>query len=383
MLFAPKLPNVGTSIFATMSKLAEEEGALNLGQGFPDFDPPERLREAMAHYIAEGKNQYAPMSGVPALREQIARKLDRDYGCTISAEHELTITTGATEGIFDVIATVVSAGDEVLVMDPCYDSYAPAVKLQGGHCIHVPLLPGFALDFERIRSALTPRTRLVVINFPNNPTGAVLSAGDLAALAETLRNSNATLLSDEVYEHIVFDDRPCQSVLRHPELRQRSFVVGSFGKAYHNTGWKVGWVAAPAGMTDELRKVHQFVTFSTNTPAQWALARVLREEPEHLYQLRQFYQKKRDHFRQLLRPTGLRLLDVAGTYFQLVDYSKQSSLPDVDFAVRLTREAKVAVIPVSVFYENPPQQQLVRLCFAKSDRVLEQAAERLRDYLTR
>lgn len=382
--FPSKLSDVGTSIFATMSRLSEQHGALNLGQGFPDFDPPERLRQAMARFIESGKNQYAPMPGVPALREQIARKLARDYDANIDADQELTITTGATEGIFDVIATVVSPGDEVVVMDPCYDSYEPAVRLQGGRCVHVPLrTPGFQLDFERIAAAITPATRLLVVNFPNNPTGAVLGASDLNKLAEVLRDSQVMLLSDEVYEHIVFDGLSHQSVLRHPELRARSFCVGSFGKAYHNTGWKVGWVVAPKAFTAELRKVHQFVTFSTNTPAQWALAEVLAEAPQHLYDLAGFYQQKRDRFRALLAGTGLRLLDVAGTYFQLADYSEWSQVDDVMFAEQLTREAKVAVIPISVFYSAPPKQHLVRLCFAKSDAVLEQAAQRLRAYASR
>lgn len=384
MLFPSKLSNVGTSIFATMSRLSEQHGALNLGQGFPDFNPPDRLRQAMAHFIEEGRNQYAPMPGVPALRQQIARKLARDYGANVDPDQELTITDGATEGIFDVIATVVSPGDEVIVMDPCYDSYEPAVRLQGGRCVHVPLrTPGFHLDFERIAAALSPATRLLVINFPNNPTGSILTRADLDALAEVLRDTHVMVLSDEVYEHIVFDGASHQSVLRHPELRARAFSVGSFGKAYHNTGWKVGWVAAPKSATAELRKVHQFVTFSTNTPAQWALARALDEAPEHLYELAGFYQEKRDRFRSLLSGTGLRLLDVAGTYFQLADYSELSKDGDVAFAEQLTREAKVAVIPISVFYSAPPKQHLVRLCFAKSDAVLEQAAHRLRAYAAR
>ncbi len=384
MHFTSKLNNVGTSIFATMSRLAEEHGALNLGQGFPDFDPPERLRQAMSHFIAEGKNQYAPMAGVPLLRERIAAKLNRDYGCHIDPESELTVTTGATEGIFDVIATVVSPGDEVIVMDPCYDSYEPAVRLQGGRCVHVPLrTPGFKLDFERIAAALGPKTRLLVINFPNNPTGSVLTSQDLDDLATVLRDKPVSVLSDEVYEHIVFDGVAHQSALRHAELRERTFAVGSFGKAYHNTGWKVGWVAAPKPLTDELRKVHQFVTFSTNTPAQWALAQVLHEAPDHLYQLSDFYRAKRDRLRSLLSGTPLRLLDVAGTYFQLVDYSGVATCADTAFAEALTRDAKVAVIPVSVFYASPPGQHLVRLCFAKSDAVLDQAAERLARYIGR
>lgn len=381
MNFPSKLNNIGTSIFATMSRLAERHGALNLGQGFPDFDPPENLRAHLAHFVEQGKNQYAPTAGVAELREQLAIKLRADYGCHLDPDSELTITSGATEAIFDVIAAVVAPGDEVIVLDPCYDSYEPAVRLQGGSCVHVPLRwPGFGIDFARVKQAISPRTRLLVINFPNNPTGAVLSRGDLDDLSELLRDTRVLLLSDEVYEHIVFDGQTHQSVLRHPELRERSFSVGSFGKAYHNTGWKVGWVAAPPAFTEEVRKVHQFVTFSTNTPAQWALARTLVEDPNYVRRLPAFYQRKRDHFRSLLANTRFQLLDVAGTYFQLVDYSELSQASDVEFAERLTREAKVAVIPVSVFYGAPPSQHLVRLCFAKTDAVLEQAAARLTRY---
>jgi methionine aminotransferase len=256
------------------------------------------------------------------------------------------------------------------------------VRLQGGSCIHVPLCwPGFGIDFAQVKSNVSPRTRLLIINFPNNPTGAILTRQDLDALAEILRDTHVLLMSDEVYEHIVFDGQTHQSVLSHPELRERSFAVGSFGKAYHNTGWKVGWVAASPAFTDEVRKVHQFVTFSTNTPAQWALARTLAEDPDHVRQLSAFYQVKRDHFRSLLANTPARLLDVAGTYFQLVDYSEFSRASDVEFAEQLTRGAKVAAIPVSVFYAAPPSQHLVRFCFAKTDAVLEEAAARLIRYM--
>jgi methionine transaminase len=377
-----KLSGVGASIFTTMSRLAEEHGALNLGQGFPDFDPPEALRQALCRHTNTGKNQYAPMAGVPALREQIALKLERDYHCNLSPESEITVVSGATEGIFAVIAATVSAGDEVIVFDPCYDSYEPAVTLQGGRCIHIPLRsPGFGIDFDRLSEALSSRTRLVVINFPNNPTGAISTRDDLDTLARLLRDTDVLVLSDEVYEHIVFDGRRHASVLGHPELSARSFAVGSFGKAYHSTGWKVGWVAAPETLSTEVRKVHQFLTFSTSTPAQWALADALRDAPQHLQELAPFYESKRDLFRQLLRDTPFELLEVAGTYFQLVDYGQLSSEPDVEFAKRLTVEAKVAVIPVSVFYQVPPHQRLVRLCFAKSDAVLKEAASRLSDYL--
>jgi methionine transaminase len=382
MALQSKLPRVGTSIFTVMSRLAEDEGALNLGQGFPDFDPPPELREALCRHTNSGRNQYAPMAGVPALREQIAVKIKRDYARQVDADSEITIVSGATEGIFAVIAAVVGQDDQVILFDPCYDSYAPAVSLQGGRCIHIPLCePGFGIDFDRLRSAINSRTRLVIINFPNNPTGAVLKYADLETLATILRDTDILLMSDEVYEHIVFDGYTHQSVLRHAELMERSFVVGSFGKAYHSTGWKVGWVVAPSAMTTEVRKVHQFLTFSTSTPAQWALADVLQQAPAHLTTLASFYQSKRDTFRSLLDGSGLRLLDVAGTYFQLVDYGHISLESDVTFAQRLTVEAKVAVIPISTFYQVAPRQHLVRLCFAKSEAVLRDAAHRLTVYL--
>jgi methionine aminotransferase len=372
-----KLSDVGTTIFTVMSRLAEEHGAVNLGQGFPDFDPPEILLRALDRHAREGKNQYAPMAGVPRLRGLIAQKLERDYAARVDPEHEITITSGATEGIFDAIAAVVEAGDEVIVLDPCYDSYEPAVTLQGARAVHVPLGADFTPDFERIRAAIGPRTRLLILNFPHNPSGSVLAAEHLGRLAETVRGSGVSLLSDEVYEHIVFDGKPQQSLLRHPELYARSFVVGSFGKAFHATGWKVGWVSAPSHLTGELRKVHQFVTFATSTPAQYACADMLEQAPQHLRELSAFYQAKRDLFRELIAPSRFRLLPVSGTYFQLADYSALSSEDDSSFAVRLTTEARVAAIPVSALSKTGAGSKLVRFCFAKSRETLELAAERL------
>jgi methionine aminotransferase len=360
-----------------MSRLAEQAGALNLGQGFPDFEPPPALAEALARHVKAGKNQYAPMSGVPRLKEQVAKKLARDYGGAIDPDSELTITDGATEGLFDAITTVVRPGDEVIVFDPCYDSYEPAALLSGGRVVHVPLDSSFHIDWQRLADALSPRTRLIILNFPNNPSGALLSPADLDQLAGITRDTRAFLLSDEVYEHIVFDGEQHQSLLRHAELRQRCFVVGSFGKAFHTTGWKVGWVVAPAALTAELRKVHQFVTFSTSTPAQHAFADVLDEHAELLTALPRFYQEKRDRFRRLLAPSLFRLLPVAGTYFQLADYSALSDEPDLAFARRLTTEAGVAVIPVSPFYSAAPEQRIIRFCFAKNDATLDHAATRL------
>ncbi|HEV8551029.1 MAG TPA: methionine aminotransferase [Polyangiaceae bacterium] len=374
-----KLPGVGTTIFTVMSRLAGEHGAVNLGQGFPDFEPPERLKAALARHVASGKNQYAPMAGVPALRERIALDLERFYGRRVDPETELTVTSGATEAIFDAIAAVVRPGDEVIVLDPAYDSYEPAVLLQGGRAVHLPLAwPSFAVDWQRLADAVSERTRLLILNFPHNPSGAVLEAEDLATLAEILRPTRALLLSDEVYEHIIFDGREHQSVLRNDELYARSFAVSSFGKSYHATGWKVGWAAAPPVLTNELRKVHQFVTFSTATAEQHALAEVLGEDPGHLNALGSFYQAKRDRFRELLRDVPFTLLPVAGAYFQLAEYSELSREDDLSFCRRLTTEIGVAAIPLSPFYAEPPAQRVVRFCFCKREATLDAAAERLR-----
>lgn len=372
-----KLPDVGTTIFTVMSKLAEQTGALNLGQGFPDFEPPAAFAEALHRHVKAGRNQYAPMAGVPRLSAAIARKLHEDYGVELDPETSITITDGATEGLFDTITTLVRPGDEVIVFDPCYDSYEPAALLSGGKVIHVPLRSDYGIDWQRLEDALSPRTRLVVINFPHNPSGAVLAPGDLEILSGLLEKTSAFLLSDEVYEHIVFDGREHQSVLRHAMLRERSFVVSSFGKAFHTTGWKIGWVAAPPQLSAELRRVHQFVTFSTCTAAQHAFADLLEQHPELLAELPNFYQAKRDRFRRLLAPSRFRLLPVAGTYFQLADYSELSDEPDMAYARRLTIEAGVAVIPLSPFCRFPRSDRIIRFCFAKNDATLEHAAARL------
>jgi methionine aminotransferase len=373
-----KLPAVGTTIFTVMSRLAEEHGAVNLGQGFPDFEPPAALTAALARHVAAGKNQYAPMAGVPALRTRIAAELERSYGRNVDPESELTVTSGATEAIFDAIAAVVRPGDEVLVLDPAYDSYEPSVSLQGGRCVHVPLLaPSFAVDWQRVADAVNPRTRLLILNFPHNPSGAVLAPSDLETLAAILRDTDVLVLSDEVYEHIVFDGRAHQSILRHEELFARGFAVGSFGKSFHATGWKIGWAAAPPRLTGELRKVHQFVTFASSTPAQHALADVLAEDPAHLRGLGAFYQQKRDQFRAALAGVAFELLPVAGAYFQLADYSALSRDDDLTFARKLTTEFGVAAIPLSPFYAEPPDQHLVRFCFCKKSETLDAAAARL------
>ena len=379
MQIETKLPKVGTTIFTVMSQLALEHKAVNLGQGFPDFDGPQALRDALAAAMNAGRNQYAPMTGVPALREQIARKTERLYGRKVNPDTEVTVTSGATEALFAAIAAVVRAGDEVIVLDPCYDSYEPAIELNGGRAVHVPLDPrDFSPDWQRIEDAITPKTRMILINTPHNPCGSVFGAADLDRLAELVRGSEILVLSDEVYEHIVFDGAPHQSVLRHAELAERSFVVSSFGKTYHTTGWKVGYCVAPRALSAEFRKVHQYLTFCTFTPAQWALAEVLEADPQHYLDLPAFYQAKRDHFRALLARSKFRLRPVGGSYFQIVDYSALSDADDLAFCEWLVKEGGVAAIPLSSFYDEPPPgQRLVRLCFAKSEALLEEAAQRL------
>jgi methionine aminotransferase len=379
-MITSKLPNVGTTIFTSMSQLAAETGAINLSQGFPDFNGPQDLLDAVGRHVANGHNQYAPMSGLPALRQQVAAKIARSYGVSVDADLEVTITPGATQGIFCAIQAVIRTGDEVIIFDPCYDSYAPSVELAGGRCVHLQLgLQDFSLDLERIKAALSPRTRMIVLNTPHNPSGALVSREELDQLAELIRGRDIYLLSDEVYEHLVFDDVPHVSVLAHEELYARAFVVSSFGKTYHVTGWKTGYVVAPPALTAELRKVHQYVSFCGVTPLQYALADFMAEHPEHVDALPAFYQAKRDLFCQLLAPSRFSFSPSAGTYFQLVDYSLiRPDLDDVAMSEWMTREHGVASIPISVFYRNPPQgQRLVRLCFAKREETLQRAAEKL------
>ncbi|HKT28705.1 pyridoxal phosphate-dependent aminotransferase [Dyella sp.] len=378
MTIETKLPKVGTTIFSVMSHLALQHKAANLGQGFPDFEPPQALRDAVSRAMANGLNQYAPGIGTAALREQIAIKTERLYGHKVSADSDITVTSGATEALFAAIAAVVRAGEEVIVFDPAYDSYEPAIELQGARAVHIPLtVPSFSIDWQRVRDAITPRTRMILINSPHNPSGAVLSAQDLDELAAIVRDTPIVVLSDEVYEHIVYDGAEHQSVLRHQELAARSIVVSSFGKTYHCTGWKVGYAVAPAKLSAEFRKVHQYLTFCTFHPAQVAFAEFLASTPEHYLELPAFYQAKRDRFRHLLASSRLKLLDVPGGYFQLVDYSAIRNEDDVAFCEWLVKEGGVAAIPLTPFYEKAPGTRLVRLCFAKSDATMEAAAERL------
>ena len=375
-----KLPKVGTTIFTVMSQLAAEHGAVNLGQGFPDFPVPGRLVDALDRAMRAGHNQYAMMTGIPALRQAIADKTERMYGWKPNADSEITVTSGATEAIFDAIHAVVRAGEEVIVLDPCYDCYEPAIDLAGAKAVHVPLDPAtFAPDWNAVRAAITPKTRMLMINSPHNPSGAMLSEADMREVAAILDGTGIVLLSDEVYEHIVFDGARHESALRYPELRERAFVISSFGKTYHCTGWKIGYCIAPPALSAEFRKVHQYNVFCTFNPAQHAFAEMIREEPEHYEQLGAFYEAKRDRFREQLLATKLKPLPVPGGYFQLVDYSAVSDLDDLAFCRWLTIEKGVTAIPLSPFYETPPAgQRLVRLCFAKNEATLDAAIERLR-----
>ena len=380
-LLESKLPRVGTTIFTVMSRLAAEHGAINLSQGFPDFDPPPRLVELVAEHMRGGANQYAPMAGLLSLRSAIAAKVRDYYARAVDIEAEITVTSGATEALFCAIQACVHAGDEVIVLDPAYDSYEPGIALAGGQAVHVPLRrPDFAVDWQAVRDAITPRTRLLIVNSPHNPSGAAFDAADLAGMADALRGSRVLVLADEVYEHMLFDGRCHHSVLTHAELADRSFVVSSFGKTCHATGWKVGYCIAPGPLMQEFRKVHQFVQFAVATPLQAAIADFIVACPAHARELPAFYQQKRDHFANLLGQTQFRFKPAPGTYFQLADYSAISDLPDVDFSRYLTIEKGVAAIPVSVFSSQPPAgERIVRFCFAKHATTLEAAADRLRN----
>jgi methionine aminotransferase len=372
-----RLPSVGTTIFTVMSALAQQHNAVNLGQGFPDFDCDPLLLDAVNSAMRSGQNQYPPMAGVPALREAVAGKIEALYGHRYDPASEITITAGATQAILTIILAIVHPGDEVIVLDPCYDSYEPNIELAGGVAVHVPLTPGsFEPDFTRILAAITKRTRAIVINTPHNPSATVWSAAHMQRLAEILRETDIIVIADEVYEHMVFDGQLHQSAARFPELAQRSFVVSSFGKTYHVTGWKVGYVAAPAALTAEFRKVHQFNVFTVNTPMQHGLAAFMVDAAHHLG-LPTFYQRKRDLFRDGLARTRLRVLPTQGSYFQCVDYSAVSGLGEDAFCRWLTAEVGVAAIPLSAFYKTGFDQRIARFCFAKKDETLQLALERL------
>ncbi|MVW71548.1 pyridoxal phosphate-dependent aminotransferase [Bordetella sp. 15P40C-2] len=382
-----KLPDVGTTIFTVMSRLAIEHQAINLGQGFPDFDPDPRLCELVTKAMAAGHNQYPYMPGVAALREAIAEKIRGLYGHAYDPETEITVTSGATEALMATVLAAVNSGDEVVVIEPCYDSYLPAIRLAGGTAVPVPLRaptaqdPYYRIDWQRVRDAITSRTRLLMLNFPHNPTGAVLEESDLDALESIVRDTGVLLLSDEVYEHIVFDGKPHASLSRRPLLAEHAFVISSFGKTYHATGWKMGYCCAPRQLSAELRKVHQFMVFTVSTPMQVALAEYMRD-PKPYMELPAFYQAKRERLAEGLRQTRFKPLPSPGTFFMLADYSAISSQSEAEFAKWLTMEHGVTVIPVSAFYQRPDEEAsnhgLVRFCFAKKDGTLDQAIERLR-----
>ena len=377
-----KLPDVGTTIFTVMSQLAVETGAINLSQGFPSFEPPADLVERINWHLHNGANQYAPMTGIPELRAAIAEKTLRLQGRELDADSEVTVCTGATEGLFSAITAIVRRGDEVIILDPAYDSYEPAVHLAGGIARHVPLMiddngHDFHPDWQQLHDAVNRKTRLIILNFPHNPTGAVLTEDDLGRLADLVRDTDCFLLSDEVYEHIVFDGEPHRSLLSHDELWERSVVISSFGKTLHATGWKLGYCAAPPDLSAEFRKVHQFTTFAVSTPMQHGVADFLKSNPEFCDGLPAFYQRKRDRFCDLLSGSQFRLRPTRSTFFQVLDYGEISDEPDEILAKRWTRELGVASIPLSVFCESPFTGTRLRFCFAKDDATLEQAAERM------
>ena len=372
-----RLPNVGTTIFTVMSALATECSAVNLGQGFPDFEGDPRLVQAVTQAMEQGLNQYPPMTGVPALRQAIAQKIEALYGHRYDAERDITVTAGATQAILTAILAIVHPGDEVIVLEPCYDSYVPNIELAGGVVVRVPLTPGtFRPDFDKIAAALSPRTRALIINSPHNPSGMVWTREEMLQLQDLLDPTEVLLISDEVYEHMVYDGRAHESVARYPALAARAFIVSSFGKTYHVTGWKVGFVAAPTALSAEFRKVHQFNVFTVNTPVQHGLASYM-ADPQPYLQLPAFYAAKRDLFRTGLQQTRFRLLPGEGTYFQCVDISDVSDLNEADFCQWLTREIGVAAIPLSAFYGNGFDQRVVRFCFAKKDETLQLALQRL------
>jgi methionine transaminase len=372
-----KLPKQGTTIFTVMSGLAREHGAVNLSQGFPDFCIPHRLVELTHSFMKKGLNQYSPMQGVLALRERLAEKVEERYTASYDPEKEITITAGGTQAIFTAISAFINEGDEVIIFEPAYDCYVPAIEIHGGKPAYVQMnLSGELIDWEKVKRLINQRTRMIIINTPHNPSGRVMTAADMMKLQKLTENTDIIILSDEVYEHIIFDGMEHQSIARYPKLAERSIIVSSFGKTYHNTGWKIGHVLAPADLMNEFRKVHQFNVFSVNTPIQHALAEFLNEK-EHYLSLGSFYQAKRDRFIQLLEGSNFKIKPSEGTYFQLLDYSKITEEKDTDYAIRLTKEVGVASIPVSVFYHEKNTDKFLRFCFAKEDETLEKAAEKL------
>lgn len=372
-----KLPKTGTTIFSIMSALATEHGAINLAQGFPDFECSPKLVELVNHYMKAGYNQYAPMPGVMKLREKIAEKTQELYSATYNPETEITVTPGGTHALYAAISAFIGEGDEVIIIEPCYDSYLPAIHVNGGRAVFAELkYPTYKIDWDEVKKLVNYKTKMIIINTPHNPTGTTLSAQDMQRLEKIVKNSEIIVLSDEVYEHIIFDGVEHQSVARYPKLAERSIIVSSFGKTYHTTGWKMGYVLAPANLTTEFRKVHQFMCFSANTPVQYAIADYLEEKDAYM-QLSAFYQEKRDYFQQLVKGSKFKLMPCLGSYFQLLDYSKITKEKDTEYAVRLTKEFKIASIPTSVFYHKNIDNHVLRFCFAKQNDTLEKAAEKL------
>lgn len=378
MTISSRLPDVGTSIFTVMSRMAAENGAINLSQGFPDFAIDDKIIALVNEFMRAGYNQYAPMQGTPELRQIISKVLHRSFGCTVNPDTEITITSGATEAIYASITALVNAGDEVIILDPSYDSYDPAVRLSGGIPVHINLCyPSFSVDWDLVRSRINDRTRMIIINTPHNPTGAILSETDMRELEAIVLQHDILVLSDEAYERLIYDGEAHQSVLRFPGLATNSLTVFSFGKTFHATGWKIGYVVASPELTAEIRKTHQFIVFSVNTPVQLALAEYMKES-QHYESLGAFYQKKRDLFLSLMEGSSFRPLPSRGSYFQLMTYSDISSKSEVEMAEELTRKFKVAAIPVSVFYQDKTDNRLLRFCFAKKDETLEKACAILR-----
>jgi methionine aminotransferase len=377
MTFRSKLPDIGTTIFTVMSKMATDHNAINLSQGFPGFGADPVLLDLVTKYMRLGHNQYAPMSGVPALRERVAEKTKRLYGIDYDADEEVTIVSGATEAIFSAITAVVSTGDEVILLEPAYDSYAPAILLNGGIPIYIPLrMPDFSVDWEAVQKAINPKTKLILVNTPHNPTGYVWTQNDVNQLAELIQEQEMYVVSDEVYEHITFDGRAHVSLMTHPVLRSKTFVCGSFGKTFHVTGWKIGYCLAPKNLITEFRKIHQFVTFSTATPLQYALAEYL-QNPAHYLSIPDFYQRKRDLFCEGLRQTPFKFEPAQGSFFQLVSYGHISQVSDFELAVKMTQTIGVASIPISVFYSQKTDPKILRFCFAKEDSQLKEALDQL------
>jgi len=375
MKIKSKLPDVSLTIFSQMTKLANDHGAINLSQGFPDFDVDKGLIELVNKYMRSGNNQYAPMQGVLNLRERISEKTHEIYSADYNPETEITVTSGATEALFAAITAVVHKDDEVILFEPVYDAYAPAIKLSGGIPVYLKLkFPDYYIDWDEVANAISEKTRLLILNSPHNPTGTVLSTEDISALKDIVNNTNLFIISDEVYEHIIFDGLVHESMLRYPELAERSFVISSFGKTYHSTGWKIGYCLAPEPLSGEFQKIHQFLTFASNTPIQYAFAEFMQNKDVYL-NLSSFYQKKRDKFLSLINKSRFKALPCKGTYFQMLDYSLISKESDMEFAKRLTVESKVASIPPSSFYHQEDDFNVLRFCFAKKDETLEQAAK--------